>query len=121
MKEKEQNTVMEALKKIIRVGVIHSYDPDTRMARVKFESLGGIISAPIKVLARPRYVVQKKTDRSGDKVAVKTLQYDKNDSLVTEDHYHDAYVTDWDPKVNTMVLCIYMPDGGGDGYVLGEV
>ena len=49
MKEKEQNTVMEALKKIIRVGVIHSYDPDTRMARVKFESLGGIISAPIKV------------------------------------------------------------------------
>lgn len=121
MKEKEEKTVMEALKKIIRVGVIHAYDPDKRTARVKFESLGGIISAPLKVVSRPRKVVQTDTDRSGDKVAVQYLSYDKSNKLTTESHYHDAYVTDWNPEVNTMVLCIFFPDGGGDGYVIGEV
>lgn len=117
----DEKAVMNALKKIIRIGIIHSYDPKTRLARVKFESLGGIISAPIKVVARPRHVVPEKDDLEGDKVRKKNLQYDKSNVLITEEHDHIAYVTDWNPKVNDMVLCIFLPDGGGDGYVIGQV
>lgn len=116
-----EKAVMDALKKIIRIGVVHSYDAGSRMARVKFESLGGIVSAPIKVVSRPRHVVSGEKELSGDKVAAITLKYDKNHTLTAESHTHRAYVTDWNPKVNDQVLCIYFPDGGGDGYVIGEV
>lgn len=116
-----EQAVMKAMQKIIRVGRVHSYDPTTRMARVKFENLGGIISTPIKVVSRPRHVVHEQKILEGDRTADKALQYDKSNVLTTEKHYHTAYVTDWNPKINDQVLCIYYPDGGGDGYVIGEV
>ena len=117
----KKKEVLEVLKEIVRIGTVHAYDPAKRMARVKFDNLGGIISPPIKVLSRPRVIVPADGTMEGSKVAGTTLKYDKHDSLSTESHTHAAYVTDWNPKVNTMVLCLYYPDGGGDGYVLGEV
>lgn len=107
MKGEQEKAILEVLKKIIRVGTVHAYDPATRMARVKFDNLGGIISPPIKVLSRPRNIVPANGTREGDKVATE------------EGHTHKAYVTDWNPKINTQVLCLYYPEG--DGYVLGEV
>ena len=70
--------ILEALKRIIRVGVVQSYDPETQMARVKFDDKGGIKPAPLKCIARPQ-------------------------------------------KPGAWVLCVFMPGGGGDGYVIGEV
>lgn len=29
--------------------------------------------------------------------------------------------SDWVPIVNDMVLCIILPDGDGDGFIIGEV
>lgn len=109
MTQENERMVMEVMKKIIRIGVVHSFDASNRTARVKFESLGGIVSAPINVVSRPRSVVPGQKDQTGDKTAI------------AEGHTHAAYVTDWTPRVNSMVLCIFMPDGGGDGYVIGEV
>ena len=34
---------------------------------------------------------------------------------------HEAFVTEWTPGVNDMVLCIMVPDGDGDGFIIGEV
>ena len=100
MTQENERMVMEVMKKIIRIGVVHSFDASNRTARVKFESLGG---------SRPRSVVPGQKDQTGDKTAI------------AEGHTHAAYVTDWTPRVNSMVLCIFIPDGGGDGYVIGEV
>ena len=36
-------------------------------------------------------------------------------------HYNEAYITPWVPSVNSMVLCIIMADGDGDGFIVGEV
>lgn len=41
----DQNT-LDALKKIIRVGTVQSYDAVTRLARVKFDDKNGMKSAP---------------------------------------------------------------------------
>lgn len=117
----KRKEVLEVLKEIIRIGTVHAYDPAKRMARVKFDNLGGIISPPIKVLSRPRVIVPAAGSLEGSKVAETTLKYDISNSLTADPHTHAAYVTDWNPKINTMVLCLYYPDGGGDGYVLGEV
>lgn len=107
MTAQKEKDILEVLKKIIRIGTVHAYDQDTRTARVKFENLGGIISPPIKVLTRPRAVVPKKIEKEGNKTDT------------ADGHFHAAYVTDWDPKINDQVLCLYYPEG--DGYVLGEV
>lgn len=117
----EEENIINVLKKIIRVGVIHAYYPDKDAARVKFDDKGGIISAPLKVIRRPRYVVPGENDQTGGKTASTSLKYDRNDSLKTESHSHAAYVTDWVPQVNDMVVCIYVPGGDGDGFILGEV
>ena len=107
MTAQKEKDILEVLKKIIRIGTVHAYDASTRMARVKFDNLGGIISPPIKVLTRPRAVVPGEKEKTGNKT-------DKADG-----HFHAAYVTDWNPKINDQVLCLYYPDGYG--YVLGEV
>ena len=35
-------------------------------------------------------------------------------------HNHEAFVTEWTPGVNDMVLCIMVPDGDGDGFIIGR-
>lgn len=117
----EEESVINVLKKIIRVGTVHAYYSDKNAARVKFDDKGGIISAPLKVIRRPRNVVPGQNDQAGGKTAETRLKYDRNDSLTTESHSHAAYVTDWVPNVGDMVVCIYVPGGDGDGFILGKV
>lgn len=110
----EDADVLEALKRIIRVGVVQSYNAETRMARVKFEDKGNIKPAPLKCVARPRHIAPNKEppDQEDDLVKVACSHCP---------HQHEAYVMDWNPKPGAWVLCFFMPGGGGDGYVVGEV
>ena len=105
----EEESVINVLKKIIRVGTVQTYYPDKNAARGKFDDKGGIISAPLKVIRRPRSIVPGRSDQEGGKTAI------------AEGHSHAAYVTDWVPQVNDMVVCIYVPGGDGDGFILGKV
>lgn len=117
----EEEAILNVLKKIIRVGTVQAYYQDKDAARVKFDDKGGIISAPLKVIRRPVNVVPGQNDQAGGKTAGTSLKYDRNDSLTTEIHSHAAYVKDWVPQVNDMVVCIYVPGGDGDGFILGMV
>lgn len=109
------------LKNIVRKGIVQSVDTGAMKARVKFGDKGGIISGDLHILVRPRYIVPSSGDKAGSKVASTELRYDKSDSLTTESHTHAAYLTEWVPKVGSMVLCIMIPDGDGEGYILGGV
>lgn len=106
--------IMDALKRIIRVGVVQSYDAVTRLARVKFEDKNGMKSSPLKCIARPRHIAPnpQPPDQEDDRVK----KADNHDG-----HDHESYVMDWNPKIGAWVLCIMRPDGSGDGYVIGEV
>lgn len=108
-------------KNIIRVGTVQSVDSAKMTARVKFNDKGGIISGPLHILARPQYIVPDDGTKEGSKTAPTELKYDRNGELQTESHSHPAYVTEWVPKVGNMVLCVFIPDGDGDGFILGGV
>lgn len=108
------------LKNIIRVGTVQSVDSTKMTARVKFNDKGGIISGPLHILVRPRYIVPTIEKKEGDRTAPERLKYDKDNELQTE-HSHAAYITEWVPKVGSMVLCVFIPDGDGDGFILGGV
>lgn len=116
-----EEAVLNVLKKIIRVGTVHTYYADKNAARVKFNDKGGIISAPLKVIRRPRSIVPGAGQQEGNETAAAKLKYDYNSSPTTGSHSHAAYVTDWIPQAGDMVVCIYVPGGDGDGFILGKV
>lgn len=112
---------MTELKNMIRKGKVQSVNAGTMKARVKFEDKGGIISGELHILVTPRYIVPSDGSKTGSKVAATQLKYDRNDSLQTESHAHAAYLTNWVPTVGQLVLCLMIPDGDGEGYILGGV
>ena len=100
---------MTELKNIIRKGSVQSVDARSKKARVKFGDKGGIISGDLFILIRNRYIVPSEAEKSGS--MVKTEQ----------GHTHKAYLTQWIPEIGSMVLCLMIPDGDGEGYILGGV
>lgn len=100
---------MTELKNIVRKGTVQSVDTANMKARVKFGDKGGIISGDLFILIRPRYIVPSKDEKGGNKVKEE------------QGHTHEAYLTQWVPEVGSMVLCLMMPDGDGEGYIIGGV
>ena len=91
-------------------------------ARVKFKDKGGITSGDLRIIKRPVYVVPAMESGAEGQTAKTTLKYDYNGQMLKEvSHNHEAFVTEWTPGVNDMVLCIMVPDGDGDGFIIGEV
>lgn len=109
------------LKNLIRVGTVQSVDSAKMTARVKFKDKNGMISGPLHILVKPRIIVPSNGTKEGNRTAATQLEYDQNDTLQTESHSHAAYITEWVPKVGSMVLCVFIPDGDGDGFILGGV
>ncbi len=45
----------------------------------------------------------------------------KKGVLETKTHKHKETIYPWLPYIGQMVLCIYLPNGGGDGFVIGGI
>ena len=106
--------VEKILKHLVRIGTITETDPVKRVARVKFEDTGQT-SGLLYVLANrpyiPDYDVPQRTEfeagGSGDPAFAS--------------HKHDLIIKPWMPKVNAVVLTLYLPVLDGDGFILGEI
>ena len=106
--------VEKILKHLVRIGTVTVTDEDKRVARVKFEDTGQT-SGLLYVLANrpyiPDYDVPQRTEfeagGSGDPAFAS--------------HKHDLIIKPWMPKVNAVVLTLYLPVLDGDGFILGEI
>ena len=106
--------VEKILKRLVRIGTVTVTDPVKRMARVKFEDTGET-SGLLYILANrsyiPDYDVPQRTEfeagGSGDPAFAS--------------HKHDLIIKPWMPKVNAVVLTLYLPVLDGDGFILGEI
>lgn len=103
------------LKNIVRKGIVQSVDKKEMKARVKFGDKGGIISGELHILIQKRHIIPAPVESwidggvSEDIVKIAAL------------HEHEAYITYWLPEVGDMVLCLMIPDGDGEGYILGGI
>lgn len=97
------------LKNIVRKGIVQSVNAETLRARVKFEDKGGIVSGDLHILMTEREVAPGKKEPGGNKTKEE------------QGHTHAAFITNWIPKVGSMVLCLMIPGGDGEGYVIGGV
>lgn len=110
------------LKNTIRIGKVQSVNASKMTARVKFADKGGIVSGDLHIIKRQVFVLPAMTSETEGQTAQTKLKYDYNGEYLKEVyHKHDAFISAWVPAVNDTVLCILIPDGDGDGFIIGEV
>lgn len=90
---------MDALMNIVRIGTVSSINAAERTARVTYQDKKNLVSGPLTVLNREPTV-----------------------EIQTEDgHTHEVEVKPWMPRVGDSVVCLYLPNGESDGFVLGAI
>lgn len=108
------------LKNIIRAGTVSSVDAANRTARVKFadkQTANGepFISAPLKVIQNPPFIPGKDVTQETE------LKGGGSGMSAYEEHKHELIIRPWLPSVGQFVLCVFLPNGEGDGFVIGGV
>lgn len=103
-----------ALENLVRIGTVTWTDPVKRVARVKFQD-ADLPSGLLHVLENRAYVP--------DYEVPQRTEYEQGGSgdPAFENHKHDLIIKPWMPKVNAIVLCLYLPVWNGDGFILGEI
>ena len=99
---------------MVRIGTVTAVDNVKRLAQVYFQDMD-LPSGWIPVLINrdfiPDYDVPQRTEfeagGSGDPAFAS--------------HKHDLIIKPWMPKVNAVVLTLYLPVLDGDGFILGEI
>lgn len=105
-----------ALKNIVRVGWVSSVNAADRTARVIFKDKGEtFVSGPLKILKNQPFIpgangVQQTEEESG---GIGDASFEK--------HSHKLKISPWLPETGEFVLCIYLPNGDGDGFVIGGI
>ena len=122
----------------IRVGLVSSVDVKSRTARVIFNDRGGTVSANLKVLsASPLITADITTHSEGWSISEQYSSADRK--LGRGEGYtkgaHDTIsgvqavqgsaavikVYGWLPYIGQTVLCAFITNGDGDGFVIGGV
>lgn len=116
--EKEVKT---ALENMVRVGTVTDVDKAKRRTRVKFLDTG-ITSGWLTVVQHPGAEVYIQPDGAHSHSIQDTYSGGGSASEQPDhDHTPGSRVTYWMPKVNDIVLTLYVPVFNGDGYVLGQL
>lgn len=122
----------------IRVGTVSSVDVKSRTARVIFSDKADMVSGELKVLSNSPLITADITTggedwtvnesySSVDRQLGRGESYHKSSSdsisaeLSSQRHKANIEVYGWLPYVGQTVLCIMLPNGEGDGYVIGGV
>lgn len=113
------------LENLVRVGTVTDVDGAGR-CRVKFQDTG-ITSDWLAVLQRPGTQV-KITPDGGHSHGISETYLSREQASHTHtadtkaDHAHGGSSAEgWTPKVNSRVVCLYLPVSNGDGFVLGQL
>lgn len=100
------------LARLVRIGKVTDVDNDNLKCRVKFEDRD-YTSGWLKVIKNqpfiPDYDVPQRTE----------YEAGGSGAAAYENHKHDLIIKPWMPKINEIVLCLYIPTLYSDGYVLG--
>ncbi len=95
------NNDIQELKDMVRVGVVSKVNPGNMTARIKIQDQG-IVTGDLKIVQnQPTAEIEIV---SGNCPAVCKVK-----------------IKPWIPKVGQWVLCIFKPDGEGDGFIIGGI
>ena len=107
---------LSVLKNIVRTGWVSSVNKAERTARVTFKDKGQtFVSGPLKVIKNPPFIPAKDVPQTTE------MQSGGSGDAAFADHKHNLIITPWLPSPGDYVLCIYIPTGDGDGFVIGGI
>ena len=92
---------IQELKDIVRVGIISNVNSAKMTARVKIQDQG-IVTGDLKIVQNPPTAEIKIISGSCGAEC-------------------EVIIKPWIPKVGQWVLCLFKPDGEGDGFILGGI
>lgn len=102
------------LQRIVQAGIVQAVDNERRLARVK-HPITGIISDWLYVLDNrpyiPDYDVPQETEEASGGAG----------EAAYEAHTHKLVIRPWMPKVNDLVVCLYLPFMNAGGFILGRI
>lgn len=103
------------IENIVRIGKVSSVSSADRTARVTFEDKNNLVSGPLKVLRSSPFIpasgeIQQTEEESGG-----------TGEAAFEVHTHKLKISPWLPSPGEMVLCVFLPNGDGDGFVIGGI
>lgn len=129
------NNDIQGLKNIVRIGIVSSVNPAKMTARVKIQEQS-IVTGDLKIVQNtPLITVVNKEAGTKWEYEAEYTGYDRKlglgesykkkypDTIHTtyEDKEQTIKVYPWIPYIGQWVLCIFMPDGEGDGFILGGI
>lgn len=95
------NNDIQELKDMVRVGVVSKVNAGAMTARVKIQDQG-IVTGDLKIV--------QNTPTAEIKIISGSCSAECK-----------AIIKPWIPKVGQWVLCIFKPDGEGDGFIIGGI
>lgn len=96
-----EDTDIQELKDIVRIGIVSSVNPSKMTARVKIQDQG-IVTGDLKIIQNPPTAeIKIKSGTCGAECEV--------------------VIKPWIPKAGQWVLCLFKPEGEGDGFILGGI
>lgn len=134
MSQFNDNDIQE-LKDIVRIGIVSSVNPAKMTARVKIQDQG-IVTGDLKIVQNtPLITVENKEAGAEWEYEAEYTGYDRKlglgetykkkypDTIVTTytDKEQTIKIYPWIPYIGQWVLCIFKPDGEGDGFIIGGI
>ena len=99
---------------MVRIGKVTDVSNDKLQARVLYQD-SGMTSDWLQVVKNfpfiPGYDVPQRTE----------FESGGSGEAAFERHKHDLIIKPWMPKINEIVLVIYLPVRDGDGFILGSL
>lgn len=99
MIKKFDDNDLQEIKDVVRIGMVSSVNPDEMKARVQSPDIN-IVTGDLKILNRMPHIA----------IEIKDLP---NQVTLTAEP--------WIPNVGDWVLCIFLPGGDGDGFIIGGI
>ncbi len=94
------NNEIQSLKNIVRVGIVSKVNSENKTARVQIPEQG-IVTSELKIVQNmPKIKIKNEDDISSD---------------------CNIEIEQWLPQVGQWVVCLFYPDGDGDGFILGGI
>ena len=106
--------IESVLTRLVRVGIVTDVNKKKRKARVKFDD-EDLPSGWLRILANPPFIPKV------DEPQRTEFESRGGGDEAFASHKHDVIMTPWLPRVNDVVLVLYLPAHDSDGYILGRI
>ena len=106
--------IESVLTRRVRGEIVTDVNKKKRKARVKFDD-EDLPSGWLRILANPPFIPKV------DEPQRTEFESRGGGDEAFASHKHDVIMTPWLPRVNDVVLVLYLPAHDSDGYILGRI